>query len=53
MCTADHAALPGVRAAGFASAMPMEAGRRTLMPISVDGRTDVDVIVETPPRHPD
>jgi predicted permease len=33
------AALPGVRAAGFASAMPMEAGRASLTPLAIDGRT--------------
>jgi putative ABC transport system permease protein len=33
------AALPGVRRAGFASAMPLEAGRVTQMPVSIDGRS--------------
>jgi predicted permease len=34
------ASLPGVRAAGFASSVPMEPGRVGLSPIWVDGRTD-------------
>jgi predicted permease len=33
------AALPGVRAAGFASAVPMEANRVALSPVWVEGRT--------------
>ena len=33
------AALPGVRAVGFASAMPMEAGRAALMPLAIEGKT--------------
>ncbi len=33
------AALPGVRAAGFASAVPMEAGRASQTPLGIDGVT--------------
>jgi predicted permease len=36
---AKIAALPGVRAAGFASAVPMEAGRASQTPLAIDGRT--------------
>jgi predicted permease len=33
------AALPGVRAAGFASAVPMEAGRASSTPLAIEGLT--------------
>ncbi len=33
------AALPAVRAAGFASAVPMETGRASTTPLAIDGRT--------------
>jgi len=33
------AALPGVRAAGFASAVPMEAGRASTTPLAIEGVT--------------